>query len=109
MLTEKATCKFKVLVVGAGTAGLSTAIALKRKGHDVTVLERHPAVQALGGPVTLWPNGTRVLIEYGMQNIFEQRFDAIAAYKERYYRRYADGSIIAPMVAGNPLRLFGSP
>ena len=34
----------KVLIVGAGIAGLFTAIGLTQHGHDVTVLERRKAV-----------------------------------------------------------------
>lgn len=33
----------KVLVLGAGVVGVTTAYYLWRAGHDVTVLERHPA------------------------------------------------------------------
>ena len=36
----------RVLVVGAGVAGLSAAVAARDRGHQVTLLERGPA---LGG------------------------------------------------------------
>jgi 2-polyprenyl-6-methoxyphenol hydroxylase-like FAD-dependent oxidoreductase len=65
--------KFNVIIVGAGIAGLSMAIALERKGHEVTVLERHPACQALGGPVGLAACATRVLTEYGISDIMSKR------------------------------------
>lgn len=38
---------FKVLVVGAGIAGLSASIALVEKGYHVTILEGAPKVKAL--------------------------------------------------------------
>ncbi|ALK29473.1 D-amino acid dehydrogenase [Burkholderia plantarii] len=34
----------RILIVGAGVIGLSSAYYLQRAGHEVTVLERHPAV-----------------------------------------------------------------
>lgn len=43
-----------VLIIGAGIIGLSTAINLRRRNHTITVLERHPTVQALGGSVGLY-------------------------------------------------------
>ena len=32
----------KVIVVGSGFGGLASAIRLKAKGYDVTLLEKHP-------------------------------------------------------------------
>jgi len=34
--------KLQIAIVGAGVAGLSAAIALRRNGHDVTVFESTP-------------------------------------------------------------------
>lgn len=34
----------KVIVVGIGLAGLTTAVECYRKGHSVILLERHPKV-----------------------------------------------------------------
>jgi salicylate hydroxylase len=36
--------KLQIAVVGAGVGGLSTAIALRRDGHDVTVFESTPVL-----------------------------------------------------------------
>jgi 2-polyprenyl-6-methoxyphenol hydroxylase-like FAD-dependent oxidoreductase len=58
----------KAIVVGAGIGGLTAAIALRRAGIDVAVLERvrdlHD-VQA-GGAIHLWHNGMRGLQRLGV-------------------------------------------
>lgn len=51
----------KAVVVGAGIGGLAAAIALRRIGWDVTVLERAPELEPLGAGITIWPNALRAL------------------------------------------------
>lgn len=51
----------RVLVVGAGVGGISVARGLLKDGHEVTVFERRPKPRAVGGAVTIWPNGATVL------------------------------------------------
>ena len=35
----------KILIVGAGIAGLTTALCLARNGHDLTMIEKSPALR----------------------------------------------------------------
>ncbi len=55
----------QVLVIGAGIAGLATAVALQRHGHDVTVLESRPDT-ASGAGISIWPNALAALDHIGL-------------------------------------------
>lgn len=51
----------KALIIGGGIGGIATAIALKRAGIDVTVLERAHAIQEVGSAIPLWKNALHAL------------------------------------------------
>ena len=55
-----------VIVVGAGLAGLGAAIALRRDGHQVIVVERATELEAVGAGISIWPNALRALEELGV-------------------------------------------
>ncbi|URW76659.1 FAD-dependent monooxygenase [Sphingomonas donggukensis] len=59
------------IVVGAGIAGLSTAIALRRAGWGVTVLERAPVLEPAGAALSLWPNAIAALRRLGVADAIE--------------------------------------
>jgi salicylate hydroxylase len=64
----------KVIVIGGGIGGLTTALALLSRGIDVDVFEQAPRLGELGAGIQISPNGTRVLLALGL----EQELRAIA-------------------------------
>lgn len=58
--------RLNVAVIGGGIGGMSTAIALRRAGHDVTIYERNDFAGEAGASVSCAANGTRWLHEWGV-------------------------------------------
>lgn len=65
----------KILIAGAGIAGLVAGLALLQRGIEVEIFEQAAELRELGAGVQLSSNGTRVLIALGL----EQAMQAIAS------------------------------
>jgi 2-polyprenyl-6-methoxyphenol hydroxylase-like FAD-dependent oxidoreductase len=63
----------KVLISGAGIAGTALAFWLSRLGHDVTVVERFPALRATGLQLDLRGHGITVLQRMGLEAAFRAK------------------------------------
>jgi 2-polyprenyl-6-methoxyphenol hydroxylase-like FAD-dependent oxidoreductase len=68
----------RVIVVGAGIAGLSAAISLRRSGHDVVVVERAGRIDPVGAGITLFGNAMRALDRLGVREAVATRGAAAA-------------------------------
>ena len=55
-----------IAIVGAGPAGLTAALALRRLGLEVTVFEQAKDFRRIGGGIVLHDNGQRVLDALGL-------------------------------------------
>ncbi|MGX9792528.1 FAD-dependent oxidoreductase [Mycobacterium sp. MMS18-G62] len=55
----------QILVIGAGIAGLATAVALQRRGIDVSVIEERTSTSS-GAGISIWPNALAALDELGL-------------------------------------------
>lgn len=107
----------KVVVIGAGVTGLTTAWGLRKAGHDVVVLEksdrpggsirstRHGEYLVEGGPNTMLLNDQTVLDFFHEIRLAEELVEASPEAKKRFILR--DGKpIAAPM---SPVQFFKTP
>ncbi|MFD1437428.1 FAD-dependent urate hydroxylase HpxO [Acinetobacter terrae] len=56
----------EIIIIGAGMGGLTTGIALKKFGHQVTIYEQAEQILAMGAAISLWSNGVKCLNYLGL-------------------------------------------
>jgi 2-polyprenyl-6-methoxyphenol hydroxylase-like FAD-dependent oxidoreductase len=76
----------KVLVIGGGIGGLTSALSLAAAGIEVEVFEKTPTIQAVGVGINLQPNAVRELTELGLGD--ELGAVAIETSTLAYYNRF---------------------
>lgn len=59
--------RLSVVVVGAGIAGLSAAVACALGGHQVTVLEGAKELAEIGAGFQITPNASKILFRWGLE------------------------------------------
>ncbi len=80
----------KVIVIGAGIAGLTAAIALRKAGVEVEIYERVRELREVGAGISLWANAIRALDRLGLGDAIRARS---VAYSRTALRR-SDGRVI---------------
>ena len=55
-----------IAIAGGGIAGLAAAIALARRGHRITLMERASEFSETGAGIQVGPNGARALKALGI-------------------------------------------
>ena len=58
----------KAIIIGAGIGGLTAALELSARGHDVRVFEAAAAISPLGVGINLLPHSVRVMDGLGLQD-----------------------------------------
>ncbi len=64
-MTQSTKCD--VIIVGAGIAGLTTALCLAKLGLNVTIFERSQKLEEAGAGIQLTPNASHILCEIGLE------------------------------------------
>jgi salicylate hydroxylase len=75
----------RVAIVGGGIGGLTAALAMHRRGIDVTVHERASAIGEIGAGITLSPNSIKAYRALGIEDQiaaigFESDFQTVRAW-----------------------------
>jgi salicylate hydroxylase len=63
------------LIIGGGMGGMTTALALQRKGFKVRVFERSPVFSEVGAGITVGPSATMALESLGLGDALRKRSD----------------------------------
>ncbi len=97
----------RILVVGGGIGGLSAALCLAKRGHEVTVFEQASALRDVGAGIQLSPNCSRVLHHLGL----EPELKAAAFLPEAIqFRHWRNGRVIGASPLGeDAVRRYGFP
>lgn len=85
----------KVVIVGCGLGGLSCAIACRRGGLNVQILEKAAKILPVGAGIQIPPNATKVLQHYGLEEALNE--GGAVRVDGRHLRRYSDGKLLASM------------
>lgn len=75
--------KLRILVVGAGIGGLTAAIALRQRGHAVTVIEKEEELRVYGVGIIQQSNVVRAMAELGLLDDYMEAgvgFDAVEIF-----------------------------
>lgn len=92
-------------ILGGGIAGLSVALALRKRGYNPRVYERRAVPATMGAGVTLWPNASFVLEELGLL----QDIGAIGGRPLTMRRQDAAGNPLGGLDIGLLDRTMGYP
>lgn len=96
-----------IVVVGCGLAGLTVAIALRRGGHTVEMLESAPVITYIGAGIQVSPNSSRILRKLGVDKYIEKYCTEPVNLK---MMRWKNGEVLVECPLKQPAhKEYGSP
>ncbi|KAI0904445.1 FAD binding domain protein [Ustulina deusta] len=84
--------QLRLIVIGAGLAGLAAAISTRLEGHRVTLLEKAPVLEEVGAGLQVTPNATRLFRHWG---VFDELRSKAATPSYLAVRRYDGTQLLA--------------
>lgn len=97
--------KLRIVIAGGGIGGLTAAVALSQRGHQVQVIERAPELLPVGAGLTVQINAMRALAKLGLA---EQVAAAGQILRRAEFRNW-DGGEISGMDLGALSEELGAP
>jgi 2-polyprenyl-6-methoxyphenol hydroxylase-like FAD-dependent oxidoreductase len=76
----------KIIIAGGGIGGLTTALALRQKGFDVSVFEQADELREIGAGLSVWANATQVMDKLGLLDKVLERGAVLESLQMRTQR-----------------------
>lgn len=86
----------RIAIIGSGMGGMSCALALRHRGHEVTLFERFSTPRPVGAGLLLQPTGQAALRELGLLS----KIEAASARVDQLIGRDPSGRIILDLAYG---------
>jgi salicylate hydroxylase len=99
---------FRVIIVGAGIAGLTSAIGLKKAGHDVVILEQVREIAEVGAGIQMAPNSNRILGRFGILDKLVEKSNVLEKNSLRRWENDAElgTAPLMPKVCSADLNIY---
>jgi len=96
----------RIIVVGAGIAGLSLAITLSRAGHDVQVVESAPQLAELGAGIQMTPQAVKYFYQWGLKEDIRAHSSMV---QQIFIRDHRNDAPIGVLDVADMERQYGAP
>lgn len=73
--------KLRVVIVGGGIAGLTTAIAFEKMGFGVELFEAAPKLEPVGAGIWMAPNAMQVFAQLGIAGEIQKAGRSLSSVK----------------------------